>query len=354
MLNDSDVPSETRKSVSYEDRSSTHKPLTPEMRAKVATFLKQDYIASANYTLGMQTKIGWTTDFGENTGMFKLKSSIGSTQVIGPCSLREFFNKPTALYWAYSAQERDKCRLFPFACIFKDWFRYYDNDPNLKFGHFFANPIQITSTGPRTIAGICDAHKTLYDRASSLQDRVRKCEAGEAHLDAWPNSQHYKLLPLCRAILIVLDEIPPNPGARISLEREVQRQNVLIIRTGDEDSLSAPINFDTIRSQSLPLARSDTDAEDCESIIRVSLRTAVQFILDLQRREELAFPKLSCSVSDMSANADEHVTGIMREAEEKGSSNVSSVRFAVQRIKEEESGEPCCGREFDFWSPMWN
>lgn len=66
-------------------------------------------------------------------------------------TLRKFCNKPTVFYWAPSAQINDRCRLLPFACIYKEWFRYHNNDPNIEFGYFFAKPIRITSTGPETI-----------------------------------------------------------------------------------------------------------------------------------------------------------------------------------------------------------
>ena len=60
---------------------------------------------------------------------------------------------------------------------------------------------------------------------------------------------------------MVLGENSSKPIARISSDKEVQRQNVAIIRTGDGNRLSAPISLDTIRSQSLPLARSDYTTE---------------------------------------------------------------------------------------------
>ena len=79
-------------------------------------------------------------------------------------------NKPTALYLAYSAQNHDACSSVPFACIYKDWFRYYTDNPDFGYEHFFANPIQINLTGPKTIADICEAHKSLCNRVSSLID----------------------------------------------------------------------------------------------------------------------------------------------------------------------------------------
>lgn len=104
----------------------------------------------------------------------------------------------------------------------------------------------------------------------------------------------------------MLDElVPPTVTERptsISLDEQIQRQIVLMVLTGDENGLSAPIKFDVIRSQSLPLARADVTEKT--EIIRVSLRTAVQFVADLERREEEAIPQLVRSGTDQSVEFD--------------------------------------------------
>ncbi|KAK3175365.1 hypothetical protein OEA41_002612 [Lepraria neglecta] len=66
--------------------------------------------------------------------------------------------------------------------------------------------------------------------------------------------------------------------------------NVLLALTGDNENFSAQIDFDSMRAQSLPLSRTDMD-EGVEAI-RVPLVTAVYFIADLQRKEEIVFPEL--------------------------------------------------------------
>lgn len=161
------------------DICSIYNPLTSEMRVKVATELRQQYIAVENTFFGRQVKVDWATDFGENIGMTKLKHSITLTTVIGDRSPQKFLNKPTALYLAHSAQNRDACSSVPFACIYKDWFRYHADNPDFGYEHFFANSVQINLTGPKTIADICEAHKSLINRMSSLVDQGGQ---GKAHL----------------------------------------------------------------------------------------------------------------------------------------------------------------------------
>lgn len=333
--------------------------LTPEMRAKVEIILKQHHIGSLEFRHGMNMKTNWETEFGERVGMLRLKGPVTPTQDIGRQNLQDFLNKPTTFYWAQSAQDhwenprRDTCHLWPFACIYKEWFRYYNRDPDYNFGHFFANPVQITSTGPTNITDICEAHRLLCDRASSFLNMVRRGEVAKANQDPFVMSYPgcYNLYPLCRAILVIFDTISPRPSRNISLDTEAQRQNVVLVRTNDEAGLSAPITFDSIRSQSFPLARSDVDTERINDVVRVSLKTAVHFILDLQQREEKAFPNLHPRKSDKFLLADVKAAELMHEADEKGIDNAYHVKLAIREVEE---GNPYEYEEFGFWSPHWN
>jgi hypothetical protein len=77
----------------------------------------------------------------------------------------------------------------------------------------------------------------------------------------------------------------------VSLRKLAQRQSVSITRTGAEDGLSAPISLESLKSQSLSLSRSDITTQDVD-VTRVSLAIAVQFIVSLEVRQELANPRL--------------------------------------------------------------
>lgn len=54
-----------------------------------------------------------------------------------------------------------------------------------------------------------------------------------------------------------------NQHERIKLDEPLQRQTVIMDLTDDDNGLSAPTTFDTIRSQSLLLAKADT-ADDVD------------------------------------------------------------------------------------------
>ena len=290
----------------------------------------------------------WTSDISELFGMSTLSNPMMPIQCR---NLRRFCNKPTALYWTHPAQVDGRCPLVLFGCAYKEWFRAHDNAPNIKFGHFFANPIRITSSGPGTVAGILEAHRTLCNQAAYLLDMVRQGRADEVPLSTWPHPSNYRLLPLYRAIIIVLDELAPpkvaSPHQPVFLDEEAQRQTVLMVLTGDGTGLSAPISFESVRPQSHPLLKAEIG--DDVDVIRVSLRTAVTYIADLQRREEEAFPDLRPSAS----NASGWVDKIMHKAEEEGIGNVFEIQCAMKEMKAEQKENGHLPPEFSSFSPMW-
>lgn len=68
---------------------------------------------------------------------------------------------------------------------------------------------------------------------------------------------------------------------------------MLLIKTGDEAELSAPIDFTSLTSHSLPLGRPDLALQDESSptAVRVPVSVAVPFLYGLQVKEEASFPR---------------------------------------------------------------
>ena len=67
-------------------------------------------------------------------------------------------NKPTAFYWLQSAQRINngfgQKTLTPgiiFAAAYEEWFRCQDREPDIEFGHFFANMVRVPESGPETV-----------------------------------------------------------------------------------------------------------------------------------------------------------------------------------------------------------
>lgn len=139
---------------------SVNEPLTSEMKTKTRSELTRSHHSFRKSVYGLETKTRWASNLGPDTGMFIPNNPITP---LNDWTLQKFCNKPAALYWARSAQINERCPRLTFACIYKQWFRSHNNDPNTEFGQLFANPIRISSTGPETIAGILEAHKSLCD-----------------------------------------------------------------------------------------------------------------------------------------------------------------------------------------------
>lgn len=152
------------------------------MNEQVRTELIKDYALRENM---FRNEVKWFWSRGRYPLTFASQGSINLPN--DATQLRPVCNKPTLLYWAHPALLRDSFQGFYFACICTEWFRFHNNLPNLDFGHFFASPERILSTGLKPIAGILTAHKFLCDQATLIPDNIA---CGEADLVAgtpWPD-----------------------------------------------------------------------------------------------------------------------------------------------------------------------
>lgn len=338
--------------------------MTTLRNGKLRAQLKKNYYEKREAGFGAGIKVYWKHE----TWMLKV---VDLMPEFHGWHLMQLCNKPTILYWELSAQGFDP-RLglgtgIVFACIYKCWFRCHGNNPDIDFGNFFAQPLQITPTGPQTIPEILKAHAHLYDRAASESRLIKDGDNGPIEQDQW---QDLHLLPLCRAIIVLLDEFLPPPerkrGETISLDDEMQRRIAVLVLTGDDRDLSAALNFDSIRSKSLPLARQDVSTAGSANVIRISLKTAVQFIAELQEREK---KNASSSARRDSADttpestigggsvevekADAHVEDVLENAL-KSSYKWGEVQYALEIVKAKERGEYIPeGLEFNHWFRHW-
>jgi hypothetical protein len=246
-------------------------------------------------------------------------------------------------------------------------FRCHDNVPNIDFSRFFAHPFQITATGPQTISEIMETHAHICDRAASQLESIQSGDIESPPVE-WRHWERYHLLPLCRAVVVVLDELLLSPpvcriDGTISLDDEIQRRTAVLILTGYGHGLSNTISFDAIKSEFLPLARDDVCACDSARTIRVSLKTAVQFIAELQQREDTAFSSLKQDTVNtiLEPNtygvfavdrADEYVDDVLNNPLE-DESKQSEIKYARETIKMRERGEVSYEAEFDHWNSSW-
>lgn len=257
--------------------TSLQEPLTRELRLEIKSQLEEYwkfYRRDENFR--RDTKSSWY----DTGNMITLDEA---TPCLNHIRLSRFCNKATALYVAPSGQQNDQLPLKVFGCIYKDWFLHHNNEPNFEFGRFFAAPVHITSNGPQAVAEIVQSHKILCSQASQLltsPDRGQSLSPGSKL-----TTKTRKLLPLFRAIILILDEldesVEEDENECISLDEYSQAQSVLMIKTGDEAHLSAPITFEHIREQAFQLKRGDCNLDGIE-VIRVSLAAAIHFVTTLQ------------------------------------------------------------------------
>ena len=256
--------------------------------------------------------------------------------------LAQLCNKLTSFYWMPSAEfDGSPLPLLPFGCIFNEWFRYHDNEPNIEFENFFANLVRVYPTGPTTVQGIVKTHKTLCDESALLLERIDRGESKEFLPNGgspWRQCQSYNLKPTYRATIIIMDRYV-NPGQErdftmfLNLEEPSKNQTVLLVRTGDESHLSAPINFEALRANGLclPLARTDVPAASGD-VVRVSLANTVKFVANLQQREDTTSPQPRAPL-ETERKAEEWADELLKEADDKGIDNVSTTWSAVRRVK---------------------
>jgi len=130
--------------------------------------------------------------------------------------------------------------------------------------------------------------------------------------------------------MFVLDEVVP------TFTRELGS-------TGDDQGLSAPVDFDSIRSQSLPIGREDVNDNPSFDMVRVPLQAAVRFIADLHRREETAFQDLRRSTINMptgltydstTTKAERYADEMIQKAEEEGYNNVFEVKYELELMQQ--------------------
>lgn len=210
-------------------------------------------------------------------------------------------NKAAAFYWMNATQvvgadgSREYTTNVVGATICEEWYRSFIPKSNVEYGHFFANPVRIASTGPSTIRKIIEAHVSACRQASTLIDNLKACggNASEYFLKFLP---YYSIRPLHRAIVVIRDRSETDnldPRVRTDgvpdLRKEAQFQSVLIALTNVNGG--PPTSLEGLKESSPPLERPDLDGEDLE-VVRVSLATAVRFIADLEKSVEPTIPEI--------------------------------------------------------------
>lgn len=121
------------------------------------------------------------------------------------------------------------------------------------------------------------------------------------------------------------------------------RYRVLLVRTGDDSCLSAPISFQPLfdSGRTLPIGRNDYGS--WEDAVRVRLDHALEFIEDLIRREKEALPHVRQAAETLDAELDElceqWIGRVLEHAAEVGFDNNGFAWRAIRRARARLNGE---------------
>ena len=239
----------------------TQEPISSDLQAKVRLDLQKQWYSVRLDMFRLFIHENW----GRTSHGKTLDSELGDLD-----SLREAMsccNRPCGFYWSQDFQKAAqsvKFRKTPtalFASIFSEWYKQYQNDPNIEFNHFIANPFEITECGPDTIRGILKSHVFMYERAKDILSKATQ--------DEKRRFENYKIHPLYPSLVLMVDrfELGPRlgefrrPDGYINLQDVTYFQSVIIARTRLELQLSAPISFKSLCEKALPLERADFDGE---------------------------------------------------------------------------------------------
>ncbi|RSM09379.1 hypothetical protein CEP52_004222 [Fusarium oligoseptatum] len=150
--------------------------------------------------------------------------------------------------------------------LYRRWFRPYRS--NIERGQFVAKVV-LAIDQPDT-----------KDEDSAVDLAMLMHATINTRLDSVKAPQFYTTRPLFRAIAIV---IPGQSYYTCGLVSRVATMPVLLVLTGEQEGLSAPISFDSIAD------RTEAVTVDGKEAVRTTLETAVDFIMFLEKREEGAF-----------------------------------------------------------------
>ncbi|KAL2064200.1 hypothetical protein VTL71DRAFT_4694 [Oculimacula yallundae] len=306
--------------------------LTPELLAELRESLKQDWFITERDDCRLQLEYIWSPPSQHYPDHRLLHKMLQLSSIQDPQNRRrripyvdtwqedQFYNKATVLYWTQSAIDMMHRLDGPVILggIWNIWSEALGREPQIQLDEFFAVPVSVGEQYAKTLPGILRSHEAICAQVRKTVADMTSPGATAKSRNLWPDLRYSKLYPLCEALIAVFDEyrfVAAEKHAVDGLRHfadVIQEQSIILIRTGHEIGLSAPISFSSLKDKALPLARREKlgfiDA------IRVPLQTGVRFVADLLLREEAAFPDSNVAGHLMSREADHPVKRWERKA----------------------------------------
>lgn len=275
--------------------------------------------AEAEYRLGDPFKLGWSTyDYSVFDSRF-----IDEKNLVNYRHLPDYFNKEVAVYFECGDRFSNSNKRSLARFIYRESALIHSGRPPLQRCHCIAQDISFDekcALRPQGIAEISAFHRRLCDAATQFLEvpvtRRFAYSHGRFTTNPTKETQSYKehgfsLGHLFRALLIVVDkevgaDILPGPyfgglpyealtdstikDTNRVAEWKTAQYTVLLVKTADDTHLSAPTSFQPLfdSGSALPANRED----DTDSIVRVKIGVAIQFVFDLLRREQEFLPQV--------------------------------------------------------------
>ncbi|EWZ31633.1 hypothetical protein FOZG_14756 [Fusarium oxysporum Fo47] len=313
-----------------------------------------------------------------------------------PDYLMDFFNKEIMVYFESDSWTRDgRGKIIGY--IYREWLRLHGGRPSFQRGAFFAKPAQIHSTGPQGLDQITTFHHDLSNYITTRsQDLVHfkqwdykppwfstkpKEESPELQNDSEVKSwkdHRFMVGHLFPALYMVFDDqCLPEPSPHVSpeglhgndriyylegvIEREMAKCTVLLVKTGDEAHLSAPVSFEPLFDAGLALNVNRDDCDDGygdgETAVRVNLDVAVRFLWGLLQKERGTLRGLGEIARELEEEQDmlfeKWLDKVMRRSHEVGFENNYHTWSATRRAAARLNGEAFdVDQVFPFWERL--
>lgn len=328
----------------------TEEPLSPKLREKVIKELFKE--ADFNLLHSFHYELGHCV-IHERVLKIETSDTVHTPWLL----LNQVCNKTVPFYWVTSPFLRC-CGRITYCSFWEEWFEYHNSKPDIRYDEFVANLIYVISISPPALQEMLDMHKNLCSQAEHAYD--------ENKLMKKPTLDRIK--PTYRALMVVMDknmfyepEYEDSYGDTINTSEDISNtQTVLLIRTRDDSHLTAPIDFDSLRTEGkcLPLNRNDVTLPN-NNVIRVYLKDAIKFVCDIEQKKAMNFPqneadfrRLNCLKIERKAKmkrwTEEWVKKALQNADEQGF-DCSSTWQAVRRAKAAAMGEVFHELELDPW-----
>lgn len=254
------------------------------------------------------------------------------------------------VYWGYG------CAYIARALL-AAWLDLHHEDgeiPNFQQSRYFAKPFILNGQ-----PGLCSATKSTTCTHKGICEELRSAQNEPVS----PKDSHTwvehgcEMGPIFCSLIIIFDKQLALRGSQDPVEQRdilFEQCSVLLVRTGDEGHLSAPVDFSALYAAGLdlPLDRNEDalpDSNNSQNVVRVRIRTAVRFIMDLERRERNASARLTAmkNVLDIETlrEADIWASAVFANAEKNGGIDQDKHAWPAVRLAQAHLDGDRCGLE---------